>query len=218
MTLNRMVVPALSLLMGATGFTAARAYSSALGTPSAISAQDRDDWETPPRELQEIQRQGFHDGIEGARKDADNHRRPDVNNRDEYRNPRLPGEQREAYRDGFRRGYEVGVSHLYGGVQQPMNGYNRPGYGGGGYGQDRGRGQGSEIQHRGFEDGMVGARKDMDNHRRPDVNNRDEYRHPNVPRDLRDEYRDAFRRGYNQFVSQQMGGRDRDRDRDDDRR
>ena len=39
------------------------------------------------KNCQEIQRQGFRDGIEGARKDSDNHRRPNVNNRDEYRHP-----------------------------------------------------------------------------------------------------------------------------------
>jgi hypothetical protein len=64
--------------------------------------------------LNEIQRRGFHDGIEGARKDAGNHRRPDVNNRDEYRHPHLPPEEREAYREGFRRGYERAMSHLMG--------------------------------------------------------------------------------------------------------
>jgi ribosome modulation factor len=216
MTINRILAPALSLVLGATGLSVARASGMPPVSSSLISSQDRDDWETPPRELRDIQRQGFHDGIEGARKDADNHRRPDVNNRDEYRSPHIPREGREAYREGFRRGYEVGVAHLYGGPQQPMNGYNQPGY------PDRGRqyegqGQQSDIQRRGFQDGMEGARKDMDNHRRPDVNNRDEYRHPNVPRQVRDEYRDAFRRGYNQFMSQQMGVRGRDRD-DDDRR
>jgi ribosome modulation factor len=163
-----------------------------------------------------MERQGFHDGIVGASKDFDNHRRPDVNNRDEYRNPHLPPEQREAYQAGFRRGYDRGVSHYYGsaGFQQPMGGYyeQRRGPDRYGYGQD----MGSDIQRRGFQDGMEGARKDLDNHRRPDVNNRDEYRHPNVPRQVRDRYRDAFRRGYEQYMSQQYGGRGRDRD--DDRR
>ena len=35
-------------------------------------AQDRDrdrDWDAPPREFNEVQRRGFHDGIEGARRD-----------------------------------------------------------------------------------------------------------------------------------------------------
>jgi hypothetical protein len=206
MPLNRMIIPTLSLLLGATGLCTVKASGSPLGSPSPISAQDRDDWETPPRELRDVQRQGFRDGIEGARKDADNHRRPDVNNRDEYRNPHLPYQQREAYRDGFRRGYEVGVSHLYGGAQQPMGRYDQQG----GYPDRDDRqymGQGSDIRSRGFQDGMIGARKDLDNHRRPDVNNRDEYRHPNVPREVRDAYREAFRRGYDRFMSQQVGGR-----------
>lgn len=69
-------------------------------------------WEAPPSEYQEIQRRGFHDGIEGARKDYGNHRRPDVNNRDEYRHPRVARRDRRAYREAFRRGYSVGVQHL----------------------------------------------------------------------------------------------------------
>jgi len=71
-------------------------------------------WDAPPTEFQEIQRRGFHDGIEGARKDFDNHRRPNVNNRDEFRHPNIERAFRRDYREGFRRGYDVGVSHLYG--------------------------------------------------------------------------------------------------------
>jgi hypothetical protein len=132
-----------------------------------------------------------------------------VNNRDEYRHPQVPRDQREAYREGFRRGYDQGVSHLMGGPQgqpaQPEQQMREPDR----RGQDMGPGMGSEIQRRGFQDGMEGARKDLDNHRRPDVNNRDEYRHPNVPRQLRNEYREAFRHGYDRAMSQQMGGPDR---------
>src|SRR5579859_2533392 len=68
-------------------------------------------WDAPPAEFQEIQRQGFHDGIEGARKDFDNHRRPNVNNRDEFRHPHVERAFRRDYRDGFRRGYDVAASH-----------------------------------------------------------------------------------------------------------
>ncbi len=72
-------------------------------------------WETPPREYQEVQRRGFHDGVEGARKDYANHRRPDVNNRDEFRHPDdVPKHDRHDYREAFRQGYQVGVEHLYG--------------------------------------------------------------------------------------------------------
>src|ERR1035437_7079222 len=53
-----------------------------------------------------------------------------------------------------------------------------------------------EVQRRGFRDGIEGARKDFGNSRRPDVNNRDEYRHPAVPWMSREAYREGFRRGY----------------------
>lgn len=69
-------------------------------------------WDVPPSEYQEVGRQGYHDGIEGARKDYENHRRPDVNNRDEYRHPHVSGRDRDAYRDGFRAGYDRAVDHL----------------------------------------------------------------------------------------------------------
>jgi hypothetical protein len=183
--------------MGAAGLVTARA-SGVPQVPPPGYGQDRDAWDAPPQELQEIQRRGFHDGIDGARKDFENHRQPDVNNRDEYRNPNVPPGDREAYREGFRRGYERGVSHLMGGPGGQMREPERGG-------QDMAPGQGSEIQRRGFHDGIDGARKDFENHRQPDVNNRDEYRHPNVPRELQDEYREGFRRGYEQGVSQLRG-------------
>ena len=70
-------------------------------------------WDVPPPELDQVTRKGFHDGIEGAHKDYDNHRRPDVNNRDEYRHPHVADRDREAYRNGYARGYQSGVDHLY---------------------------------------------------------------------------------------------------------
>ena len=73
-------------------------------------------WTRVPDDYQsDIARRGFHDGIEGARKDFDNHRPPNVNNRDEFRHPDVPGEVRRDYRQAFRRGYQVGVDHIYNG-------------------------------------------------------------------------------------------------------
>ncbi len=69
----------------------------------------------PPSEYQEVQQRGFHDGVEGARKDYQNHRQPNVNNRDEYRHPNVPKHDREAYREAFQRGYRVGVQHIWNG-------------------------------------------------------------------------------------------------------
>lgn len=78
--------------------------------PSAYRAEGG--WDVPPSEYQEVQRQGYHDGIEGARKDYDNHRRPDVNNRDEYRHPHVADSAKADYREGFRRGYDAAMDHL----------------------------------------------------------------------------------------------------------
>jgi hypothetical protein len=86
----------------------------ALPQPPPAGIGQNEPWAVPPGELQGVEREGFHDGIEGARKDAENHRPPNVNNRDEYRHPRYHGPDREAYRRGFRRGYQVGVEHLMG--------------------------------------------------------------------------------------------------------
>ena len=225
MTFNRIAVPALSLLMGATGLCAA----GTTGLPQqdqrlTAYAQDRGAWDAPPQDLQDVQRQGFRDGIDGARKDFDNRRQPDVNNRDEYRDPHLQRDQREAYREGFRRGYERGVSHLVGGPQEPVGQTEQPMRGpdqqmrdrGGpdmGPGMGMGQEMGSDIQRRGFRDGMDGARKDLDNHRQPNVNNRDEYRHPNLPRGMRNDYRQGFRRGYDRAMSRMLGGQSDDHDR-----
>lgn len=81
--------------------------------------QDRDhhrdhdhDWDAAPSEFREAQRQGFHDGIEGARKDFQNHRPPDVENRDEYRHPHVSRDLRQDYREGFRAGYDRAMSHM----------------------------------------------------------------------------------------------------------
>jgi hypothetical protein len=71
-------------------------------------------WDAPPDDYRdEIQRRGFRDGINGAQKDFENHRTPNVNNRDEYRHPEgVRGRMREQYRRAFRRGYDVAVHRM----------------------------------------------------------------------------------------------------------
>jgi hypothetical protein len=53
---------------------------------------------------------------------------------------------------------------------------------------------------------MQGALRDLDNHRRPDPINRDEYRHPNAPPELQGAYRDGFRDGYSEAMTALTGG------------
>jgi hypothetical protein len=113
---------ALGVLAGAVFLTLtpntlfARAPLSPAPSGLFLGAPGQDPWAVPPRDYSDnIRRQGFHDGIEGARKDFQNHRRPNVNNRDEYRHPNMPGPARHAYREAFRRGYDVGVQHIMNG-------------------------------------------------------------------------------------------------------
>jgi ribosome modulation factor len=103
------------------------AFVLLLGFPAALPAQyaqpgppppgyGAGGWDAPPSEFNEIQQRGFHDGIEGARKDYENHRQPNVNNRDEYRHPNnVPKGLRADYRAAFQRGYDAGVRHMMGG-------------------------------------------------------------------------------------------------------
>lgn len=108
---------ALGVLAGAVSLTFTPTSVFALGAPLsqvyAAAYSPQEPWEAPPGEYQEIGRRGFHDGLEGARKDYENHRRPSVNNRDEYRHPKdVPREARRNYQDAFRRGYDAGVQHM----------------------------------------------------------------------------------------------------------
>lgn len=225
MALNRLTAVTIALVLGVTGFGMSGAHAAvAAGAGSQGYGQDRGGWDTPPSEMRDIQRQGYRDGIIGAQKDIGNNRRPDVNNREEYRRPNVPRDQWNAYKDGFRRGYQQGVAHFTGqGQQAPMRGPDRggpgmggpgmggPGMGGPGGGRSIGPGPGSEIRLRGFQDGMDGAMKDVGNRRRPDPNNRDEYRRPNVPYGMQEEYRSGFRAGYDRGVSVLTGGPGSDR-------
>jgi hypothetical protein len=98
-----------------------------LGSAAAINAQyapqgppppgygDHGGWDNAPSEFNDAQRRGFQDGMVGARKDYENHRQPNVNNRDEYRHPNVPKDVRHDYREGFQRGYDAGVRHMEGG-------------------------------------------------------------------------------------------------------
>jgi hypothetical protein len=68
-------------------------------------------WDAPPAELRDFQRRGYLDGVQGAERDFQNHRIWNVNNRDEFRHPAVPGNVRADYRDGFEKGYYATVRH-----------------------------------------------------------------------------------------------------------
>jgi ribosome modulation factor len=101
---------AIAVLTLATSVCGSNVLLAAVPSPQAYHAEGG--WDTPPAEYREIGRRGFQDGIEGARKDFENHRKPNVKNRDEYRHPSVGSADRDEYRAAFRRGYDSGVEHL----------------------------------------------------------------------------------------------------------
>ena len=108
-----LAISALTLSLGATSaWLSPSVYAAPAGSPSAAGFFQDGRWDEPPAEFREAQRQGFHDGIEGARKDYGNHRAPNVDNREEYRHPHIESSLRQDYREGFRRGYDKAMHHL----------------------------------------------------------------------------------------------------------
>ena len=73
----------------------------------------QDNWDVPPAEFDEMTRHGFHDGVEAARADFKDHKEPDVNRHETYRHPSVSDRDKEAFRRGFQRGYEVATEHLW---------------------------------------------------------------------------------------------------------
>ena len=199
-----MQVPRRFLLLGlaltALAAHPGRAAASSMTIQPMAYGQERG-WDEPPGELNEAQRRGFHDGVEGARRDFGNNRRPDVENREEYRGPRVEPELREAYREGFRRGYETAASHLWVAQQAPpppVEERRDPD----GWGM---RGLRSQAERQGYHEGSEAAQSDFQMQRRPDPDDREEFRQPRVPPELVDEYREGFMRGYEVTRSQLAG-------------
>ena len=54
-----------------------------------------------------------------------------------------------------------------------------------------------EMQQQGFHAGVQAAIKDYDHHRDPDLERHREYVHPKVDRSYLPDFRDGYRRGYN---------------------
>jgi hypothetical protein len=105
------------LLLSSTGAFAQ--YAQPQGGPPPPGYGAPGGWDAPPQEFADVARRGFHDGMEGARKDYENHRAPNVNNRDEFRHPNVPRDERHDYRMGFERGYDAGVRHMMNGGPGP---------------------------------------------------------------------------------------------------
>lgn len=92
------------------GMSAVRANAA----PAPGLYQDRP-WDQPPGEFRDVQRQGFHDGIDAAHHDIDEHRHRDADHHERFKNPPVDRHDHDLvrdYRDGFRRGYDTAWQHF----------------------------------------------------------------------------------------------------------
>lgn len=86
--------------------------ASILSAPQ-VHAQIQWPWDQPPPEFKEMERQGFHAGVQAAIKDYDHHRSPEPERRKEYVHPKkVERGLQEDYRRGFVRGYNDAYRHL----------------------------------------------------------------------------------------------------------
>lgn len=94
------------IFMGLTGF--------AMGPVSQAHAQVIQWNIDPPSYYNDVGRRAFHEGLEAAHHDWDAHREMDPYHLPEYRNPPVPGPERDRFRDAFLRGYDEGVHRVRG--------------------------------------------------------------------------------------------------------
>ena len=113
MKLKWIVLPTLAFSLLWASPPVIKAHAAVTGAAVAGVAQDHD-WDQPPQEYHDAQRRGFHDGIEAARHDFEHHRHADADDHDQYRHPPVRHDDRDAYREGFRHGYERAMAHLAG--------------------------------------------------------------------------------------------------------
>jgi hypothetical protein len=61
----------------------------------------------PPPGYTQVAEQGYHDGVEAARRDIAQGRAPNAQRHPRFRNPPVPPPAFEDYRHGFREGYRA---------------------------------------------------------------------------------------------------------------
>ena len=156
-------------------------------------------WDAPPPEFSDdLQRHAFHDGIEAARADFSSGTQPNPEGHNEFRHPHVPFLARDTYRGAYKRGYFTATRHMQ---EHQEHGSAQPGppqdYRGGQGGWDAPPSEfTNDLQRHAFHDGIEAARADIGGGAQPNPEGHDEFRHPRVPFEARDSYRDAYKRGY----------------------
>lgn len=113
MTKTWFAVSALAISLGATsGGFAARAYAAPAPSPSQPQYEGQGRWDEAPSEYRDAQRQGFHEGVEAARRDYESRRHKDADDHRAYKHPPVERELVSDYRAGFREGYSRAMQHM----------------------------------------------------------------------------------------------------------
>ncbi|WP_260703250.1 hypothetical protein [Edaphobacter flagellatus] len=92
---------AVTLMSGTSAFVLAQNTQQ-----NATQAQD---WNTPPAGTES--QQAYHDGIEAAKLDKAAKRKIDAKSSHLYKNPPVKGQQKDAYRNSFEKGYQAQLDH-----------------------------------------------------------------------------------------------------------
>ncbi len=113
MTKTWFAVSALALSLGATsGGLTARAYAAPASSPAAGYQEGQGRWDEAPSEYRDAQRQGFHDGVEAARRDFENRRHKDADDHEMYKHPPVERDLHGDYRSAFKEGYGRAMHHM----------------------------------------------------------------------------------------------------------
>lgn len=111
-------IPALALCIATPAAVNASAHEPLPVSASAQypdqGRQDQDrNWNREPDNYRDAQRQGFHEGMEAARRDYDQHRHADVDDHQMYKHPPVDGgDARRDFRQGFKEGYRRAMDHM----------------------------------------------------------------------------------------------------------
>ncbi len=104
-------IAALAVSLAApAGMITAKAHAAPVPAQSGYS-QDRP-WDQPPDDYRDVQRQGFHDGIEAARNDWERHSHKDADDHERFRHPPVDREFASDYRESFKHGYSEAMHHM----------------------------------------------------------------------------------------------------------
>ena len=101
MKITRIAMPLMAVaLMGAPVMATAQ---------NSNSTQSAQDWNQPPADSE--QAQAYKDGIEAAKLDKAAKRKIDAKSSHLYKNPPVKGNEKDAYRNSFEKGYQAQLDH-----------------------------------------------------------------------------------------------------------